>query len=310
MKRAAIVGVAVAGAIVLAGAGIVWWLLPREDTAEGAAHAYLDALAGGDLDTIQEMRQPLPEAQEKLLERAFRSAAGYITQPRIDRLEERGDGVVAVRASAELDGARTELSFEIEQDDSGWVVSGDHLGTLTIDAAMSDGQPLERVLVGDALAPASTPLALLPAEYVVMAAPSGFLEGSVEVAVPGGQAAGASLTAALAPGAAGVVQEHLDAYADTCAAPADAVPEHCGIVVPWAADLASLDRIAFRIEQYPAAAVGSDGRSFDATGGVLVATAHGTTREGDAASITYRTDDWSLRGDVELDGDRVVVSIR
>ena len=164
--------------------------------------------------------------------------------------------------------------------------------------------------VGGALARAAAPLALLPAEYVVAAAPPGILEGSADVAVVPGAPGSVSLTAALAPEATERVQEQLDAYADTCAAPATAVPDDCGIVVPWAADLASLENISFRIEQHPALTLSPDARSFDATGGVLVATAHGVTREGAAASVTYRTDDWALRGSVQLEGDRVVLSVR
>lgn len=106
------------------------------------------------------------------------------------------------------------------------------------------------------------------------------------------------------------VQERLDRYADACAAPATAVPEHCGIVVPWAADLAQLSGIAFRIEAYPAVVLSPDRRSFDATGGVLVATATGTTRDGAAASFTYRTDEWALRGDVATADGTTIVSVR
>lgn len=112
------------------------------------------------------------------------------------------------------------------------------------------------------------------------------------------------------PDPAIAIQEQLDAYADACAATAAAVPEHCGIVVPWAADLAELSGVAFRIEQYPAVALSPDGRSFDATGGILVATATGTTRDGVATTFTYRTDEWALRGDVSVEDDRTTLSVR
>ncbi|MGN6218213.1 MAG: hypothetical protein ACTHNQ_01815 [Microbacterium sp.] len=106
------------------------------------------------------------------------------------------------------------------------------------------------------------------------------------------------------------IQEQLDHYADACAAPAKTVPEHCGIFVPWAADLAQLSGLAFRIEAYPVVVLSPDGRSFDATGGVLVATASGTTREGAPGSVTYRTGEWALRGDVVTHGDETTVSVR
>lgn len=310
MKRAAIVGIAAAGVVVLAGGGLAWWAVSRGQSAEDAARSYLSALAAGDLGGVEAMREPLPDTQEELLEQAFLSASAYIADPRIDELAEQGDGIVEVRASAELGGARKDIRFELESSGSGWTLVGDQAGTLTVDAAVGDGVPLDWVLVGDALAPTATPLALLPAEYAVAAAPRGILEGSAEAAVGTGEPTTVSLTAALAPDAASRVQEQLDAYAEACAEPAAAVPEHCGIVVPWAADLGSLERIAFRIEQYPIVAVSTDARSFDATGGVLVATAHGTTRDGSTASFTYRADDWALRGTIALDGERTVLSVR
>lgn len=310
MKRAAIVGIAVAGVVVLAGGGLAWWAVSRGQTAEDAAGAYLRALAAGDLAGVQAMREPLPEAQEELLQEAFLSASAYIAEPRIEDLAEQGDGIVEVHASAELGGARHDIRFDLEGSGSGWTLVGDQAGALTVDAAVGDGVPLDWVLVGDALAPTATPLALLPAEYTVVPAPRGILEGSADVAVGTGEPTTASLSATLASDAAERMQERVDAYADACAQPAAAVPEHCGIVVPWAADLASLERIAFRIEQYPAVAVSADARSFDATGGVLVATAHGVTRDGSTASFTYRADDWALRGTIVLDGERAVLSVR
>lgn len=309
MKRAAIVGIAVAGAIVVAGAGLAWWALSRGQSAEDAARSYLSALAAGDLDTVQAMREPLPDAQEELLERAFLGASAYIADPRIEELDEQAGGVVGVHASAALGGERRDLRFQLEADGSGWILTGDHTGSLTVDAAIADGAALEWVAVGGALARTATPLALLPAEYAVAAAPPGILEGSADVTVAPGTPASISLTATLAPEAAEKAQEQLDAYADACVEPATSVPDNCGIVVPWAADLASLERIAFRIEQHPAIALSPDARSFDATGGILVATAHGVTREGTTASYTYHADDWTLRGTIALDGERAVLSV-
>ena len=56
MKRAAVVGIAVVGAIVVAGGGLAWWTLSRGQSAEDAARSYLAALAAGDLDAIDAIR--------------------------------------------------------------------------------------------------------------------------------------------------------------------------------------------------------------------------------------------------------------
>ncbi len=106
-----------------------------------------------------------------------------------------------------------------------------------------------------------------------------------------------------------IAQDELDAYADACTREATEVPPHCGLRVPWAADLATLDRVVFRVEQYPAIALSSDERTFSATGGVVVATAYGTTPDGAPARFTYRDDDWSLRGLVTRAGDELVLSV-
>ena len=102
----------------------------------------------------------------------------------------------------------------------------------------------------------------------------------------------------------------LDAYADTCAKPAQAVPDQCGLRVPWAADLASLASIAFRIEAYPIVTLSADGRAFDAVDGRIVATATGTTRDGAPGAFTYQADDWALRGSVTFTGDEMVLAVR
>ena len=127
-----------------------------------------------------------------------------------------------------------------------------------------------------------------------------------------GPAPSASASASPTPSAdrTAAIQEQLDRYADACARPATAVPEHCGMVVPWAADLAQLSGIAFRIETYPVVVLSADGGGFDATGGVLVATATGTTRDGATGTFTYRTDEWALRGDVAVEDGSTTVSVR
>ena len=71
-----------------------------------------------------------------------------------------------------------------------------------------------------------------------------------------------------------------------------------------------LDGIAFRIEEHPVVALSEDAASFDATGGVIVATATGTTRGGESRAFTYRADDWALRGSVRFSGDEMILAVR
>ena len=80
--------------------------------------------------------------------------------------------------------------------------------------------------------------------------------------------------------------------------------------MPWAADLAALDSIAFRIDERPVVALHDDAAGFDATGGVIVATASGTAHGGESASFTYRADDWALRGSIRFSGDDMILAVR
>ena len=54
----------------------------------------------------------------------------------------------------------------------------------------------------------------------------------------------------------------------------------------------------------------ADATGFDATGGVIVATATGASRAGGPESFTYRADDWSVRGSVRFEGDQMVLAVR
>jgi hypothetical protein len=103
-------------------------------------------------------------------------------------------------------------------------------------------------------------------------------------------------------------QEKLDALLTTCAeSTAIAPPEHCGIVIPWGTEFADVTGIRYRIEKVPALMLDDD--SFTATGGVLVATVSGTGQDGATRTETYRTENWSVRGDIAITDDEVDIDI-
>lgn len=291
--------------MVAVGAGIAIWAVTRSPTAEDAAMDYLEALAAGDYATISAMRdQPLDEAAERIVEDAFAGASNYLTDPEIEEIAETS-GVTGVTATADFAGDRRTVFFMLGSDGDSWRLTGDYLGA--VDVATNVGNA---VWIGDALAPAHTDVPLLPAVYPVGPAPSGILVAEPqEVAVSNDETSAVTLEASLSAEATAAAQTQLDAYADGCAQASDAVPANCGIRVPWAADLATLTSIAFRIEAYPAVALSSDARSFAATGGAFVATASGTTRDGSAGTFTYRAGDWALRGSLRFEGDEMVLAV-
>lgn len=308
MKRGAVIGI-VGGAAALAAAiaVAVWWFSSRPQTPDAAARAYLDALETGDYSAIDGL---LDEPVDAHVEAAFASAAAYAQDARVVTIAEAGQGRMQVRAQAEIDGEPHELAFALTSSSEGWNVAPDSLPTLRVEATLAGGPGLgDSAWIGEALVPTGTEVVLLPAVYEVAAAPRGILSGTAvaTVATPDTTVA---LDTTIASDAASIAQQQLDAYLDTCAAPATDVPENCGIRVPWAADLTSLERIAFRIDEYPALVLSPDGTRFDATDGVIVATATGDARTGGSEAFTYRAEDWAVRGEVTFTGDELVLAVR
>ena len=303
MRRAVLIGVAAGAAALVIGGAVVWWLVARPPTAEESAMRYLDALAAGDFATIDEMRsEPLEPAAETVLEQAFAGASEYVQNPRIDRLVAE-DATTTVHATVELAGEQHALTFDLSAEGGRWLLAGDYLGDMTVSIPLGDS-----VWVGDALAPVAAPILLLPAVYPVVAAPRALLAGEESAIVADGPSE-VAMDVTLTSAATDRAQEQLEAYADACAEPATAVPAHCGLKVPWAADLALLSGLTFRIETRPTVRLSPDGTTFAATDGVIVATADGSTRTGAPGSFTYRADDWALRGTIAFTGDEMVLAV-
>lgn len=103
-----------------------------------------------------------------------------------------------------------------------------------------------------------------------------------------------------------LAQKQLDEHLTECTRPAPEPPPSCGIRIPWQADFTAVDEIRYRIEQTPTVMLAPP--SFRADDGILVATVSGTGMDGAAETMTYRTENWMLRGDVSIKGDEVVLS--
>lgn len=104
-----------------------------------------------------------------------------------------------------------------------------------------------------------------------------------------------------------LAQQQLDEHLEDCTVDADAIPEGCGIRIPWGTEFAAVDGIRFRIDRLPELEITDDG--FVADGGILIATVSGTGQDGAARTETYRTESWSLRGDVTVDGTEVDLDV-
>jgi hypothetical protein len=105
-----------------------------------------------------------------------------------------------------------------------------------------------------------------------------------------------------------LAQQTLEAQLEECAGEVivgGAAPEGCGIRIPWGTEFAAVDETRFRIERMPVLELADS--DFVARGGVLVATVTGTGQDGAAKTETYRTESWSVRGDVIISGAQVVL---
>ncbi|MCH6232243.1 hypothetical protein MK786_15930 [Microbacterium sp. CFH 31415] len=311
MKRVVVVGIVGGIAVLALAATGVWWFTSRPPTAQAAAETYLRALETGDFAVIAGLRGgELGADAESLLRDAFAGAASYVSDPEILEVRIDDDSLAAVHAEALLGDDRRTLNFTMRDGGDGWELTGDHLGVLQAETMLASAPAGDSVWVGGALAPAAAELRLLPAVYEVQAAPRGILAGTATAAVGTDEPIAVTMDAALSPGATALAQAQVDAYAEACAAATASVPDNCGLRVPWAADLAALDSIAFRIDKRPAVSLHDNAAGFDATGGVIVATASGTTRGGESASFTYRADEWALRGSIRFSGDDMILAVR
>lgn len=305
MKRGAVVGI-IAGsvAVALVAGGAAWWFLTRAPSADAAASEYVAALAAGDYARVAALLpDELRDADDAAaIEQAFAGASAYIDAGAVTKDSE-AKASAAFTAEVTLGAETTTLAFTLELNDGEWQLTGDHLAAASVTTTLGT-----QVRIGDAVVDAGD-VTLLPAEYPVVAAPTAILAGESTLIATTEAPASVKVDASLAPDADAAVQAQLDSYLATCTAAAAAIPSGCGIRVPWGADLAAVTGFAYRIETAPTVALAPDARAFEATGGDLVITATGTTREGATASFTYRDTAWSVRGVVGFDAEGIVLSV-
>lgn len=275
-----------------------WLLITGGDSAEERAEAYLRALAAGDLAAVQATGIELSADAAS----AFSGAGEHVEEAAVEAVSvSDSTGEATAFVTYTLGGERVDAAIDFIRQSNGWVPTAQSaLGTVQIaaDSPVSIG---EVVVAGDATA------ALLPAVYDVAAAPTDLLDGSATIVVHAGAAIEQAIESSLRPAAGVQAQQQLDAYLDDCTAPAEEVPTACGLVIPWAADLSSVSQIGYRIERHPIVALAMT--SFTATDGDLVATVTGTAHDGATRTLTYRTQNWTVRGDVSFTADDVILSV-
>lgn len=269
----------------------------REEGPEAMATTWLRALAEGDDEAARAAMTPDAGAAGV----GIGDAAERLTDPVVVGVRVDGDSA-EVDVSFVLSGEEHDVTLSLARSADRWRVGTDGLGRLSVATTIGDS-----VTVGASVIPTGEVL-LLPGVYEVTAAPADYLDGEASVSVLPARTRDVAIEAGW--GAAGVeaVRDALTAHLNACTRAAAAVPDNCGLRVPWPADIAQLERIAYRVERLPEVQlIGGDG--FAATGGSVVATATGTGRDGAPVSATYRDDAWGVRGTVAVTGDRIRLGV-
>ncbi|MFJ2368768.1 hypothetical protein [Microbacterium sp. NPDC087665] len=276
-----------AAIVIVIGAATIWiGQSSAPVSAEDAAAAYLRALESGDSAAVEATGIAVtPEALA-----AFDEADALIDEAAVTAVEQ-ADATATADVSFTLGGATHDAELSLALTDGSWTVDSSGLGTVS--AKTSPGTAIS---LGAATFTASDDIVLLPAVYAAVAAPADLLDGGADVVVLPGAQTEISVDAVLLPEATTAAQQQLDEHLEECTSSGEVVPDGCGIRIPWGTDFRDVSEVGYRIDALPTIVLSESG--FTAADGALVATVSGTGQDGTARTLTYRTDDWSVRGDV------------
>ncbi|HOA87706.1 MAG: hypothetical protein GX871_04950 [Microbacteriaceae bacterium] len=334
--------VAIAALLLVVAGVIAFALIPRPGGPAAVAADYLAALARGDGAAASALTAPATSDGRTLGADALAVATEWISSANVGQLTEQGADATA-EVTFTLGGTQHAVTLALTNRSGAWLVAHPLTTAVRVrstigagvtigasrgeDAAegglvvpfddAADGDPDTGDADADAAAaatssgtgPGAVTVELLPAVYALGAAPAALLEGGETLIVSGGDDAAVALEPSLRPEARADAAEQLRAYLAGCTAQANAVPASCGIRVPWAADLAALTALAFRVDAEPVLELAADGRRFAATGGRLTATATGVDDAGAEASASYLDSDWGVRGSLRFTLDGLILEV-
>lgn len=294
MRKRTVWIAAILAAIAVVAAAVIWLVIPRGSSAEDQALVYFHALADGDLDAVRSTGIEVSADAAS----AFLSASEYLSEVALAGATGTETSTI-VTISYALGDERFEAELTMIDEAGEWVP----------DAASAQGEVTFNVPVGigDSALMAGAAVRLLPAAYEAAAIPAELLEAHATVQVLPGRTQDAELEPVLRPEATEIAQTQLDEHLTTCTATAAEPPPSCGIVIPSAADFSTVSEISYRIAQLPTVALTPT--TFQADDGELIAAVIGTAWDGSAKSLTYRTENWTLRGDVTFTVDDIVLSV-
>lgn len=283
--------------IAVAAALLIWQSTTRPPTAEETAQSYLRALESGDPAAIEATGIDVTDDALSV----FAGAERWIEDAEVVAVTESDDGRAAAEVSFRLAGEEQTAQIPLSLADGRWRPEAAALGTMSATTTVGDF-----IAIGDARLPAGEATPLLPAVYSVTTAPTKLLDGESTLVVLPGETTDIELEAELRAEATNAAQEQLDEHLKTCTAPGSSPPAGCGIRIPWGTEFRAVSEIRYRIEQFPRVTLTPT--AFSAIDGVLVATVTGTGQDGAPRTTTYRTDSWTVRGDVSFTTDDLVLT--
>lgn len=286
------------GLVLIVGAGLwIWQSTSRPASTEDTALAYLHALESGDAEALTAVSATVP----KTALTAFTAADERIQEGALTSVARSGETATA-EVSFVLAGEQRTASLSLSRTDGRWSVDASALGTVRAGASAGGF-----VAIGDTTFAIGEEISLFPAVYTIRAAPRDLIEGEADAIVLPGDSVEFALDVTLLPAATEAAQTALDEHLADCTESGEIMPSGCGIRIPWGTEFLGVTDVRYRIDSSPVLTLNPAG--FDAANGVLIATVTGTAQDGDTRTTTYRTESWSLRGDVAFTETGVELSV-
>jgi hypothetical protein len=287
---------------------------------DATVRSYLSAIASGDASEANDLAAPgVAEEQAVLLtDDVLGEATEFITDAKITASRVRGDQAT-VDVSYSLGG--TVYDGYIELSKAGkqalffdtWKIDSPLVGDLPVYIQNSSTETNEAAVNGVTVAFGDEySLPAYPAMYTVGAPGNDFFTAEEQsYAVATGTRAnfdGVTLEVAPTEALTAAVQESVNAFLDDCAASTELDPEGCSLRLSWYTDFTSVDKVTYKIDEYPTVEVDENGTYFTASEGSYTADVTGTTYDGSKDTLPFGLDgEWGITGKITIDGDTVTI---
>ncbi len=287
---------------------------------DATVRSYLAAIAKGDASAANKIANPgVKDEQAALLTNdILGEASAFIENPKITSSRVSGDQAT-VRVSYSLDDTAYDGYVELSKSGKqgvffdSWKIDSPLVGELPVYVSNSTSDTTEAAVNGTTVSFGDEySLPAYPALYTVGAPGNDFFsaeEQSYAVAT-GSRASYDGVTLDVAPTEAltAAVQEAVNAHLDECVKSTELDPEGCNLRLSWYSDFTSVDKVAYKVGEYPTVEVDEYGSYFDATGGSYTADVTGTTYDGAKDTLPFGLDgDWGITGKIVIDGDTVTI---